>query len=117
MTDVFNTREQRRAERKRVNFTVSVVNVITEREFGHLGDVSATGIMIMSRQAPRREAIYQLRMPLIGLGSRPRSIEFGVQERWHDRAPTSSQVWAGYRIIAIRDDDMTLLDAWLAALT
>lgn len=114
MIDVFNTPEKRRAERKRVHFTVPVINVMTERECGHLGDLSATGMLIMSTTAPRSEGIYQLRMELPGLSPRARYIETGVQERWHDKAPTGTQIWTGYRIISIREEDIALLDAWLA---
>lgn len=111
---VLNTREQRRAQRKRVNFTVPVINVMTEREFGQLGDLSASGMLIISTHAPRNEGVYQLRLALPGLGTRTRYIEVGVQERWHDVAPANRQIWAGYRIIAMREEDIAQLDAWLA---
>lgn len=114
MSDVFTTREQRRAQRKRAHFTVPVTNVMTEREFGHLGDLSATGMLVISTQAPRKEALYQLRLALPGLGTQTRFIEVGVQERWHDVAPSNRHIWAGYRIIAIGEDDIAQLDTWLA---
>jgi hypothetical protein len=91
-----------------------VTDAISGEAFGQLGNLSATGMLLISNKAPRSEAIYQLRLPLPGLGSRMQHIEVGVQEQWHDQAATPGQVWAGYRIIAINEDDTNRLNAWLA---
>jgi len=106
------SREDRRAERKRIDFTAVVTDVISGEAFGKLGNLSATGMMLIGARAPRSEAIYQLRLPLSGLGNQ--HIEVGVQEQWHEPAATPGQVWAGYRIIAITEDDASRLGAWLA---
>lgn len=106
--------EQRRARRKRADFTAVVTDAITGEAFGQLGNLSATGMLLISRKTPRSEAIYQLRLPLPGLGSGMQHIEVGVQEQWHEQAATPGQVWAGYRIIAISAEDNARLDAWLA---
>jgi hypothetical protein len=50
---------------------------------------------------------------LPGLGQTPPTIEVGVQEQWHEEAATHGQFWAGYRIIAIGDDEAAQLQRWL----
>jgi len=105
--------DQRRALRKRANFTAVVTDVITGEPIGHLGNLSANGMLLISMRPPRSEAIYQVSLSLPGLGSAPQSIEVGIQEQWHEAAATPGQVWAGYRIVAIDDADAALLDAWL----
>jgi hypothetical protein len=105
--------DQRRALRKRANFTAVVTNVITGEPIGHLGNLSANGMLLISTRPPRSEAIYQVSLSLPGLGSAPQSIEVGIQEQWHEAAASPGQVWAGYRIVAIDDVDAALLDAWL----
>jgi hypothetical protein len=106
--------EQRRAPRKRAEFTVEVIDVIQRRPIGQLGDLSRGGLMLISPRAPRDEAIYQLRVPLAGMARPDPTIEMGVQALWHRRAAVPGQVWAGYRIIAVNDDDSHLLTRWLA---
>ncbi|MDE2155314.1 MAG: PilZ domain-containing protein [Xanthomonadaceae bacterium] len=113
-----STREQRRARRKPVNFAAVVTDAITEQPFGQLGNLSATGMLLISPAAPNSEAIYQLRLPLPGSdGAQPQYIEAGVQEQWHEHAASAGKVWAGYRIIAIGEDDARRLEAWLATPT
>ncbi|MDE2307869.1 MAG: PilZ domain-containing protein [Xanthomonadaceae bacterium] len=112
------TREQRRARRKPVHFAAAVIDVITDEPFGQLGNLSATGLLLISPTAPNSEAIYQLRLPLVGSdGAQPQYIEAGVQEQWHESAPSAGQVWAGYRIIAIGEDDAARLERWLETST
>lgn len=106
--------EQRRAQRKRVNFTAVVTDVISGKPMGFLGNLSAGGMLLICQQAPREEAIYQLQLPLHGLGPQPRNIEVGVQAQWYEHATSSNQVWAGFRIIAIGRDDAAAIDRWLS---
>ncbi|AHX11849.1 pilus assembly protein PilZ [Dyella jiangningensis] len=105
--------DQRRAQRKRANFTAVVTDVISGQPIGHLGNLSANGMLLISAHPPRSEAIYQVSLSLPGLGSAPQSIEVGIQEQWHEAAASPGQIWAGYRIVAIDESDAALLDAWL----
>lgn len=104
--------ESRRAQRKRVDFTAEVIDAISGRSMGHLGNLSATGMLLIGAHAPTSEALYQVRLPLPGLRP-PVEIEVGVQEQWHEEAAAPGQVWAGFRIIAITPADARLLEQWL----
>lgn len=111
--------EQRRAQRKRANYTVAVTDVINDRSLGHLGNLSATGLLLIGPEAPRNEAVYQVSLNLPGLAYpgasvSPLSIELGIQEQWHDDAATPGQFWSGFRIVSISPADAALLEAWLA---
>jgi hypothetical protein len=108
-----NPQESRRALRKPVNIAAEVVDVISGKRMGQLGNLSSSGMLLIGHEAPRNEAIYQLRLPLPGLGEAPPLIEVGVQEQWHEEAATPGQVWAGYRIIAIGEDAAAQLQRWL----
>lgn len=108
---------QRRAERKRANFTAIVTDVISGLPIGQLGNLSSTGMLLICSQAPRSEALYQVSIPLPGSGrllTQSQPIEAGIQEQWHEQANSSGQVWAGYQIVAITDVDAARLDSWLA---
>ncbi len=106
-------REQRRKQRRQVDFDAVVIDAITDQPFGRIGNLSASGMLLISPVAPHNEAIYQLRLPLPDIGSTAIHLDVGVQEQWHERAASGDQVWAGYRIIAISDADAALLHAWL----
>ncbi|HEX5307277.1 MAG TPA: PilZ domain-containing protein [Dyella sp.] len=114
MTNSPISSEQRRAQRKRVNFTAVVTDVISGKPMGFLGNLSLGGMLLICQQAPREEAIYQLQMPLHGLGPQPQQIEVGVQAQWHEQAASPGQIWAGFRIIAISKDDAAVIDRWLS---
>jgi hypothetical protein len=108
---------QRRAERKRAAFTALVTDVITGLPMGHLGNLSSTGMLLISSKAPRSEAIYQVSLALPESGrllTQSQAVEVGIQEQWHEPAASPGQIWAGYRIVAISDVDATRLEGWLA---
>ncbi|HVC17599.1 MAG TPA: PilZ domain-containing protein [Rhodanobacter sp.] len=107
---------QRRAQRKRTPFTAIVTDVIHNEPIGHLGNLSTTGMLLISTRAPRSEAVYQVSMALPTAGrllTQSQPIEAGIQEQWHAPAASPGQIWAGYRIVAISDADAARLDSWL----
>ena len=108
---------QRRAERKRATFTAVVTDVISGEPLGHLGNLSSTGMLLISTQAPRSEALYQVSLTLPASGRaliQSQPLEAGIQEQWHESAASPGQIWAGYRIVAISDADAARLDGWLS---
>ena len=108
-------RDQRRTRRKPVDFPAVVIDVITGQPMGRVGNLSGTGMLLLSPTAPQSESIHQVYLPLPGAGGHaPQYIEVGIQEQWHGSGASAGQIWAGYRIIAIDEDDDTRLDAWLA---
>lgn len=112
-----STSNQRRAERKRATVNAIVTDMISGLPMGHLGNLSSTGMLLISAQAPRSEALYQVSMILPGSGrmlAESQPIELGIQEQWHESAASSGQIWAGYRIVAITDADAARLESWLA---
>ncbi|MDE2155316.1 MAG: PilZ domain-containing protein [Xanthomonadaceae bacterium] len=110
------TINQRRAQRKRTAFSAIVTDVIRNEPIGHLGNLSTTGMLLISTRAPRSEAVYQVSMALPTAGrllTQSQPIEAGIQEQWHAPAASPGQIWAGYRIVAISDADAARLDSWL----
>jgi hypothetical protein len=106
--------EQRRAHRKQVHSPMPVTDVISEQVMGQVGNLSATGIMLIGARAPVSDAVYQISFALPGeSGGRP-PIELGIQEQWNESAGTPGQYWSGYRIVAVSDTDNSRVEAWLA---
>ena len=108
---------QRRAQRKRAATNAIVTDVISGLPIGHLGNLSSTGMLLISGKAPRSEALYQVSVALPASGRallQSQPIELGIQEQWHEQAASSGQIWAGFRIVAITDIDAVRLEGWLA---
>jgi hypothetical protein len=107
---------QRRARRKPVTFTAIVTDVISGQPMGHLGNLSSSGLLLISTEPPRSEALYQISLTLPASGRaliQSQPIELGIQEQWHEPAASPGQIWSGYRIVAISDADAARLDSWL----
>jgi hypothetical protein len=105
--------EQRRAPRKRATSPMAVVDVMTDRVMGQLGNLSATGLMLLGSSAPRGNAVHQVTFTLPDAQHRERRVEIGIQEQWHEPAAAAGQFWSGYRIIAAGDDDVRAIDEWI----
>ncbi|GLQ96845.1 PilZ domain-containing protein [Dyella mobilis] len=108
-----NSPDQRRAPRKRPDYSVTVTDSISGHVLGHLGNLSNNGMLLIGQRAPRSDAVYQVSLPLLRNDGTAQTIEIGIQEQWHEPAATPGQIWAGYRIIAIGSADATQLDQWL----
>jgi len=105
--------EQRRAPRKRATSPIPIVDVMTERVIGQLGNLSATGLMLLGPHAPRSGAVHQVAFMLPGAQHGEHRVEIGLQEQWHEPAAAAGQFWSGYRIVAAGDDDVRAIDEWI----
>ena len=102
--------DQRRAHRRPADVTTVVNDVISGRVLGQLGNLSTGGLLLIATQPPRHDAVYQVSLALPG---RNESLELGIQEQWQDATPRAGRTWAGFRIIAIDEDDAIRLKAWV----
>lgn len=107
--------DHRRAPRRRVDSAIMVENAISEERMGHIGNISASGLMLISDRPLRSDAIYQIRLTLPSRGSGSHTLEFGVHEQWSEAASVPGQFWAGFRIIAMSDADTHKLTTWINA--
>ncbi|MET0332479.1 MAG: PilZ domain-containing protein [Dyella sp.] len=113
MSGTFTLTDQRRARRKRASTAVVVTNVINEQALGHLGNLSATGLMVISSEPPCLDAVYQVRFALPDSAPSLPPLELGIQTQWFEVAATPGQYWVGYRIIAINQAQTAAIEAWL----
>jgi hypothetical protein len=108
---------QRRTRRKSAPENAIVTDVIRDEVIGHLGNISSGGMLLITPQAPRSEALYQVSIALPATGRalvQSQPIEVGIQEQWHEQAASSGKIWAGFRIVAITDAAAARLESWLA---
>ena len=106
--------EKRRSDRKPVDSIILVTDAITEQPVGRIGNLSATGLMLIGPRPMNDDAVYQFRFDLPRRGNEERrSLEVGVHEQWAEEAAIPGQYWSGMRFIDIGDDDAAALTRWL----
>lgn len=104
--------EYRRAKRRRAADVIDVFDTMTEQQIGRIGNISESGMMLITDQKLCDDALYQLRFTLED-GHRSRTIEIGSHHLWSDGANMPGQYWAGFRFIDIPADDAAQLRAWI----
>lgn len=107
--------DSRRARRRRIAHAIDVLDTMTEAPIGRLGNLSATGMLLICGEALPEEALYQLRFSLLDRGGRERTIEVGAQQLWSNEASAPGQHWNGMRFIDIAQEDSDFLRLWAEA--
>lgn len=105
--------DNRRAKRKRAQEAIEVIDTMTERPIGRIGNISETGMMLFATLELPDDALYQISFALPDDLGRARPIEIGAHHLWTDAANVPGQFWAGMRFIDISPDDAARLRAWI----
>lgn len=107
--------EFRRAKRRKVEHRIDVLDTMTERVIGHLGDLSENGMLLVLTHPLVSDALYQLRFTLTDSKGIDHALDIGVHELWSDPAAAPGQAWTGFRFIDISPSDLAFLRAWVTA--
>ena len=108
--------ENRRSRRKRVKQGIEVTDALTGQLVGHVGNLSADGMLLIANRMVPDNALFQFSFSLPDERGVARRFEIGVHEQWSEPANIPGQYWAGFRIIDISPEDRTALVAWVDAL-
>jgi hypothetical protein len=113
--------EHRRSLRKPANAVIEVIDTITERVMGRIGNLSVDGLLLITSHALPSSALYLVSFPLpAAKGARQspgdaKRIAIGIQEQWGEEAKVPGQYWTGFRIIDIAPDDAQRLAQWVGS--
>ncbi len=109
--------DARRAPRRNVQEPVPVTDTMTDQSLGRLGNLSETGMLLISDAALREDALYQLRFQIRDAQGRAQGepVDVGAQVLWCGQANTPGQTWAGLRFLTISEPHRLQLRAWVAA--
>lgn len=105
--------EYRRVPRRKVAETIQVIDTMTDAVVGRLGNLSETGMLVITSVPLVDDALYQLRFVLSHAGAHSVPIEVGVHLLWQDSASAPGQTWTGFRFITMLDNQMLQLRQWL----
>lgn len=107
--------EARRAQRRDAHEAIAVVDAMTEKTVGRVGNVSESGMLLVVNAALREDAIYQLRFDLVDASGRATPVEVGAHLLWIGSANTPGQSWAGLRFLTLGANHLQALRSWIGS--
>lgn len=105
--------EYRRAKRKQVSERIDVTDVMLGAVVGLIGNISETGMMLLTNQPVADDALFQLHFTLSDRVGNQREISIGSHQLWSEPANSPGHHWTGFRFIDIGPDDLTVLRIWI----
>ncbi len=110
-------RSRRHKPRRDVEGRIDVIDCMTGRTVGRIGNLSESGMLLRVDTLLRPDALYQLRFELPGQGTGAGTIEVGVHVLWLDPArdggPGHVLAWAGLHFIHVPTAHRKRLQAWV----
>lgn len=110
-----NLQDTRRARRHQVPYPVPVTDAMTGGTVGQLGNISETGMLLISQAPLVEDALYQLRFPITQHG-RITLIDAGAHLLWLAPANTPGLYWAGLRFLTLSEAHLDTLLHWMDTL-
>ncbi len=104
----------RRAARRTVPHPLPVLDLMSGEEIGLLGNISETGMLLVSEKPLVEDALYQLRFRL----DSPRGdylIDIGAHLLWTSATHAPGQHWAGFRFLTLSQAHLVALQHWIGA--
>ena len=105
-------RESRRATRRAMSGTVLVTDTMTEDVIGRIGNLSASGVLLIASKPLTDDALYQFRFALPDDMGETQPLEVGAHVLWVDDASAPGQSWAGLRFIGLSPEATRRLRWW-----
>lgn len=105
--------EARRRQRRTPVTTVEVIDSMTDRVIGQLGNVSESGMLLLANAPLVEDALYQVRFNLDSSASHQGLVEVGVHLLWQEHAGAAGKAWAGFRFINLPEPGRQTLRDWL----
>ena len=106
--------DTRRAPRRAVPEHVPVNDQMREQVIGRLGNVSESGMLILSDAALTEDALYQLNFQIPDRHGHRVGIDVGAHLLWREAAHAPGQYWAGFRFLTLSTTHRELLRQWIS---
>ena len=107
----------RKLERKEINQTIDIIDVINGGKFGELINITIEGLMAMTEREIPTQSIYQLsiKRPVELRGSD--TVELGADCLWCRKDENFHRFWAGFQIIDASDNAVKQIEDLIEAYT
>lgn len=105
--------ESRRARRRSMSQAIEVMDTMSESVIGRIGNLSQTGMLLISDKRVCEDALFQISFALLDSSGRLRPLEIGAQHLWCEDGSVPGQAWCGFRFIDIAPTDADFLRLWV----
>ncbi|MDJ0656642.1 MAG: PilZ domain-containing protein [Xanthomonadales bacterium] len=102
--------EQRRSDRKTLSSIVPVFDAMTGERIGHIGNVSAGGVMVICQIEVGEGNLYQLNFVLPEAEDPAQEFNVGAHCLWCSEAQSTGTFWAGFEIIDATEEEAEALE-------
>jgi hypothetical protein len=103
----------RRAPRLQVPDLVQVRDQMTGTQIGRLGNISETGMLLITSVPMQEDALYQLQFPIPDGRGGHLQIDAGVHLLWCEPTHAPEQSWAGFRFLTLDKAHRERLAQWI----
>ena len=107
------TTDTRRAPRRPVPEVIPVHDLMTEQTIGRLGNVSETGMLLLTGQNMPQDGLFQVNFSITDRSGARRPIDVGVHLLWKEAANAPDQWWAGFRFLTVSNEHLASLKQWI----
>jgi PilZ domain len=101
----------RKLERKELNQTVVIHDMINGGIFGELVNITTEGLMVMTDREIETQAIFQLALQLPEQLEGSDQLILGADCLWCRRAENFHRYWAGFQIIDASEQALAQIEA------
>lgn len=104
--------ESRRHQRRAVPGIVDVIDTMNDSVIGHLGNLSAGGMLLIAHRPLPDDALFQFRFILPDAIATAQPLVVGAHVLWQERGHAPGQYWVGMRFLGLSRDAAQRLRIW-----
>lgn len=106
-----NSSDKRNQVRVLVEDEICVRDTSSDLELGTIANIHEEGFMVISDGGLKEDHLYQV---VFERGAEDGDIKLGAECLWLSETGTGDQIWAGFQIMDISDEDKVNLDKLVA---
>lgn len=104
----------RKLERRELNQTIAITDVINGGRLGELINITSEGLMLITDRAIETQSIFQLALQLPERLEGSDQLVLGADCLWCRQAENFHRYWAGFQIIDASDTALAQIDALIS---
>ncbi len=105
-----NVKELRRSARIEVKQPIQIIDLQKNAKMGSVVNLNKEGLMLVSREKPEQNRIYQIALQLPESTSTPSKIELIIDCLWVNEDSGQGLTWAGCEIIDAEDNAIEAIE-------
>lgn len=106
-----NMLNQRSIQRHHLPYYLNVFNRLTDKPLGFIGNLSETGLMLISPYPMMTNARFEMRLKIPGQHGQLRYIDFSATCRWSREDVTPGSFDSGFELNTPTNDIRSMIDA------